>query len=442
MKTSILTLSAAAILCAACVNEITPNFDDMNGELVINALLFTDHDTNYVYVSETAPSSPPPVNNATVEMRVNGVLVETVDKVTPTVERTFQINDGRVADSTTIVTNNGVYRLTKRFNEGDVVRIDVYANGHHAWAEDIAPRSIQNPTADYKVVNRYTYQFGDYTELSFVDYTIHLPDISQEPEYYRISLYADYGYSEAEWTNYWLFFYDEETDNLDSIYMHSNIDSICNELRGKYKMVVPVDYTDEEGNQKVDIFYLRNGRTTNWNYGTALNYDYGDDPILSEGEMSKTVDDGSKDQEILLTNIPNKHKVFTDNYFSNSTAEIHISTELDFGNILSPEEIYARSWLKNLPEEYLLMGGMTYNYKVKLSIESISENQYYYLKALNVIESESYADMSQLSGALKIPSNVNGGGGNICITTNSVVEFNILDNYTRKRVVVEEPKYY
>ena len=58
MKTSILTLLAAALLCTACVNELTPDFSDMEGELTINAFLFTDRDTNYVYVSETSRRKP------------------------------------------------------------------------------------------------------------------------------------------------------------------------------------------------------------------------------------------------------------------------------------------------------------------------------------------------------------------------------------------------
>jgi hypothetical protein len=73
--------------------------------------------------------------------------------------------------------------------------------------------------------------------------------------------------------------------------------------------------------------------------------------------------------------------------------------------------------------------------KIRLSLESISENQFYYMKALNVVESENYEDMSLLSGAMKIPSNVNGGSGNICITTNTVLEFTVFDNYDCPRII-------
>ena len=424
MKRSILTLLVVAILCAACENELTPNFSNMDGELIINAFLFTDRDTNYVYVSETAQNTPPPVNDATVEMRINGTLVETVDMVTPIIEMLVY------SDTTITQVKKGAYRLTKRFGEGDVVRIDVYSNGRHAWAEETAPRKIQNPKADFKLANHSTYEYGEYANVTFADFAISLPDISQQAEYYRISAYADYEHSTTQWSKY------------GSYWKSENTDSICEELRKKYDMVVPIEFTDDYGYQEVDIYYLYNWETSCWNYGRSIDYDYGNDPILSEGEMSKTVDDDSKDQEMLLTNITNKHKVFTDHFFNNATAQIHISLELPFGNIYLPEAVYSSYDLPRLPDDYLLMSGTTYNMKLKLSIESISENQFYYLKALNVIESENYEDMSQLSGALKIPSNVNGGGGNICLTTSTVIEFNILDNYTRKRIIEEEPIYY
>ncbi|MBO4602337.1 MAG: hypothetical protein J5651_04170 [Salinivirgaceae bacterium] len=440
MKTSILTLSVFALLCAACTNDLTPDFSDMEGELTINAFLFTDRDTNYVYVSETRQIAPQPVNNATIEMRVNGTLVETVDRVAPTVKRDVKTDEGVTLYDSLSQTLNGTYQLTKRFGEGDVVRIDVYSNGRHAWAEETAPHKIRNPKADFKLANHTIYECGEQVTRTYADFTISLDDISQDAEYYRISAYADYNHTATQWMEYWSFFY-QEYDNIDSVYaQHNNIDSICNELRKDYKMVVPVDFTDNDGNQKVDIYFLRNEHSQYWNPGRCIDYSYGNDPILSEGEMPKSSDED--DADFLVSNIINKHKVFADRLFNNSTAEISISVNLPFGNIFSPDKIYAYDYLEHLSEDYLLMSGTVYNMKVKLSIESINENQYYYLKALNVVESDGYVDIATLSGALKIPSNVNGGCGNICLTTNTVFEFNILDNYTRKRVVEEEPLYY
>ena len=425
MKTSILSLSIIAILCAACKNELTPNFDDMDGVLVINAFLHTDRDTNYVYVSETSQSTPPPVNNATVEMRINGTLVESVSTVTPTIKTIVNYTD-----TTVTKTDQGVYQLTKRFSEGDVVRIDVYSNGRHAWAEETAPRRIQNPTAAFKLANHAVSTYGEPTTITCADFIINLPDISQDPEYYRISAYADYACSTTRWEKHGTYYANYE-----------NTDSICDELRKKYRMVLPIEFVDDYGDKEVDIYYLYLDDSDRWNYGANRDFDYGNDPILSEGEMSKSVNDDS-DQEMLLTSITNKHKVFTDHFFSNSTAEIHISLDLPFGDLYLPESVYSSHSLSRLPESYLLMSGMTMDTKIKLSIESISENQYYYLKALNVVQSENYEDMSQLSGALKIPSNVVGGSGNICVTTSNVLEFTVLDNYSRKRVVEEEPIFY
>lgn len=439
MKTSILTLSIFTLLCVACVNDLTPDFSDMEGELTINAFLFADRDTNYVYVSETQQIAPLPVNNATVEMRVNGTLVETVDRVTPTIKREVKIDESVTLHDSLSQTLNGAYRLTKRFGEGDVVRIDVYSNGRHAWAEETAPRKVKTPKADYKLTNHTTYEYGEQTITPYADFTISLDDLSQDAEYYRISAYADYGHNTTQWMEYWSFFY-QEYDDFDRGHTQHNTDSICNELRKEYTMVVPVDFTDYDGNKKTDIYFLRNDHSQYWNSGKCIDYSYGNDPILSEGEMPKSSDED--DADFLVSNIINKHKVFTDRLFNTSTAEIRISISLPFSDIFSPETIYAYSFLKHLPEDYLLMSGTVYNMNVKLSIESITENQYYYLKALNVVESDGYEDIATLSGALKIPSNVNGGCGNICVTTNSMLEIPILENYTRERVVGDEPLYY
>ena len=433
MKTSILTLLAAALLCTACVNELTPDFSDMEGELTINAFLFTDRDTNYVYVSETSRRKPQPVNNAKVEMRVNDVLVETVDRVTPSVSR--EVNTdlyGMNVSSDTAYTEvlNGMYRLTTRFGEGDVVRIDVYSSDRHAWAEETAPRKIQNTRADYKLANHTIYEYEEQVTHTYVDFTVGLNDISQNAEYYRIAAYGNYGYNQTHWLKKGTY-YDE----------YSNPDSICDELRKKYELVVPIEFTDGAGYQGVDVFYMCKEYSHFWSYGSSIDYDYSGDPILSEGEMAKSSDDDT-DYDLLVSSIRNKHKVFTDRLFNNSAAEIRFSVRTPFGNLYSPIPVYTNSDLERLPDDYLLKSGTTYNMKVKVSVESISENQYYYLKALNVVESEGYEDISTLSGALKVPSNVNGGCGNICLTTSTVFEFTVLDNFVRDRVIEEAPIYY
>lgn len=437
MKTSIYTISVAVIMmCAACKNDIDTNFDDMSGVLTINAFLYADHDTNFVYVSETALNNPLPIVDATVEMRINGNLVETVNKATPSIKCEIVIYEAYDSipacnDTTYEEINNGAYLLTKRFSEGDVVRIDVYSKGRHAWAEETAPRKIQNPKADFKLANHIVADYDDDANITFADFTITLPDISPDPDYYRISVYADYDDKRTIWRNHGVF------------YTTDNIDSICSELRQKYENVVPIEFTDEDGSQKVSIYYLGLFDASYWNYGTEINFDYGSDPILSEGEMIKQdTEDKENYMESMVGGIKNKHKVFTDHFFNNSTAEIGISVRLPFGNIYTPEIITPYDFQRQLSDEYLLMAGYTYGMKVKLSVESISANQYYYLKALNVVQSKNYVDMVQMSGAMKIPSNVNGGSGNICITTNTVFEFTLLDNYETKRVIDHNSTIY
>jgi len=447
MKTLIYTLSVALIiLCVACQNELTPDFDDMNGVLTINAFLYTGQDTNFVFVSETTEDNPISIDNATVEMSINGNKVETVDKVYSTGTRIRKINtyESVFYDTIEPISYNGVYMLTHRFEEGDVVRIDVYSNGRHAWAEETAPRKVENPKADFTFSNRTVSvsarnryynlvhdSYDTYTDWRCADFKITVPDISAQADYYRLSINADYSERVTEWKRQNCCYYEWE-----------NIDSVREALSADADTVVPVSFTDMAGDTEIQFYYLQKTLLSHSQTSRQLDFSYNGDPILSEGEMKTSTSDDSDLESDFLNTVKNKYKVFSDHRFSSGSADLRISLPMPFtGNLAVPEDLFIESDYFKLPEEYLIKSGTTYNMKVRLLLQSISENQFYYLKALNAIESEDYEDMAQLSGSLKIPSNVSGGCGNICITTNTVLEFTLLENFARPRKIVEA-KYY
>ena len=81
-----------------------------------------------------------------------------------------------------------------------------------------------------------------------------------------------------------------------------------------------------------------------------------------------------------------------------------------------------------------------YNYTEYIGIESIDEDTYYYVKALNGFESGSF-DNQELTGAVKMRRNVNGGSGNIALVGRTITKVVIYDHY-KPRWVLKERDYY
>ena len=82
-----------------------------------------------------------------------------------------------------------------------------------------------------------------------------------------------------------------------------------------------------------------------------------------------------------------------------------------------------------LTEEDMELTGDFYNWNLYVKLQSISEQQYYYLRAMNAVKSSFYDDMSSLTGAMKVPTNVHGGSGNFCVTTAIIVKVPVVENY-------------
>ena len=171
MKTYSLYLTALlALLLCGCNNEIPFNLQENPPKLVINALIHAENPENYLYLSLTGQTKPTYVTDATVEVRINGQLAETVH-AQPVSGNSFP----------------NQYRLTSRFNPGDLVRIDaITADGkHHAWAEDVVPQPIDI----IERVDTVTKQIARYNAfVKMMQYKITFKDRPNEKNYYRLVL--------------------------------------------------------------------------------------------------------------------------------------------------------------------------------------------------------------------------------------------------------------
>jgi hypothetical protein len=75
-----------------------------------------------------------------------------------------------------------------------------------------------------------------------------------------------------------------------------------------------------------------------------------------------------------------------------------------------------------------------YNYYEYVGIESIDEDTYFYVKALNGFESGNF-DEQELTGAVKMRRNVHGGSGNISLIARTVVKVAVYDHYKPKWIL-------
>lgn len=170
MKTYTIYLTALlAILLCGCNNDLPFNLKENPPKLVMNALIHTEYPDNCLYLSLTGQLHPTAVTDATVEVRINGQLTETV-YATPPSDKLYHRNQ---------------YAITSTFKPGDVVRIDAMtADGkHHAWAEDVIPQPIES----IEKVDTTTRYIAKYNSISkYLQYKITFKDRPNERNYYRL----------------------------------------------------------------------------------------------------------------------------------------------------------------------------------------------------------------------------------------------------------------
>ena len=405
----------------ACENDIDADLENMEGVLCLNAYLLADADSNFVHVSRTSRENPKAVRDAVVKLYVNDNLVETVTdcyRVTYTDIFTEEYYDDEwgwlaVEEERTVTdTVWGSYLLKSKFNPGDVVRVDVTSGGQHVWAEDIAPRKIGTPTVTHTYTHVPNSQSGAMrTEWDKVTLDISFDDISSDADYYRMAIFSDYYTATSRF--YWLY-PDDSIQTKEEFIEYA-------------KRILNDPIFKNETDSSVDVCYLDRHIFHHWfRYD---DYGYRRCPILTEGESPSSGDD-NESFDLLTSDVKNTYRVFSDNMFSNSTAHLNVT---DWVPYPVPDNIN-RLDEEGLTDEEKEMQGEYYNWSLTVKLQSISEQQYYYLRAMNAIQSSSYDEMSSLSGAMKMPSNVHGGSGNFSVATQTTVVVPILENY--------KPPYY
>ena len=431
-------LFSAAVV--SCENDLDLNIENTDGVLTMNGYLYTGQDTNVVFLSLTSMQEPLPVSTAKLEMRINGELVETLNSayIQPETTKTEYFENGYSTYTYPEEMKQGVYMLTKKFNAGDKVRIDAYFNGQHAWAEDIAPKQVKDMSADFRNATHTFKEDGysdNYTTEEYTDVDISFSDISSSNDYYRLTTDVYKSRKDKSWhtiESYWNYDEEKEEEHIKyGVEYYNRFDTYLEAyafVKENYDDIIETD---------TSIFFLTERVYNNRYYENSyqnIEYRYDNDVILSEDETQKT----DSDLDILIASINNQYRVFSDNQFNNSNTVLHISVPYDMDAINEKSEIWVDWAIRNAPEELLKKAGDYYTYKIRLELQSISEQQYFYLRALNAINSDFYEDNSDLTGAMKIPSNVSGGCGNISITTRSFYEIKILEDYHPKNIVIKQ----
>lgn len=326
MKTHIIPLLLlSALLAGACENEIPFNLKDNPPKLVMNALMNADSTRNVLYLNLTDRQTMVYVKDATVEVRVDGILTETLH--------------AEPADDNHSLPNR--YIIRSRFRPGETVRIDATTpdGAHHAWAEVVVPQPPQQiervDTATLRMVNGYSSYRAPYMQ-----YKISINDRRNQPDYYRLI-----------------------------------VESI-------------------------------NTKTVRTEEGADTTYAYKSYDIVSREDVVLT--DGaptSNDEESngLFDKARNIYAVFDDARFRDNA--------------------YVMTVYNRIGEPYPELKALKTRTVIRLL--SITETEFYYLKALNIIDSDAYDDT--LMEPIKYPSNVHGGTGIVGISSETSYAIDIYD---------------
>jgi len=129
-----------------------------------------------------------------------------------------------------------------------------------------------------------------------------------------------------------------------------------------------------------------------------------EDIILTDGNLSSTDDD---EDDFFGSYIENKYNIFTDGRFQNGTCTLKVYTQLYKNYDPGLYHITRRSK------------------KVTVRLLSISEAEFRYLKALNLLESDNYEEA--LMEPVMIPTNVQGGLGFVGISSETRITMQLPD---------------
>ncbi len=260
----------------------------------------------------------------------------------------------------------GTYRFSCKFQPGEKVRIDVTTSDgeHHAYVEETIPQPIEKIESAEAKLVKNA-QF--FTNTGFQE----VKDMHQ----FKLS-FTDNGtttdYYRLGIKNYTVFKFTQQ-----SIFRDSTM---------------------------VSYHYYRPNATND--------YICTGDPIMMEG---KTFTPSTDIDFATMNNIPNEQGVFNDLLFNGTRCNISVYQSYS----LYEDKLYENEYEKT--EEL-------YSIYAEVIIYSFTPTAYYYLKAVNFLKSSYYDDNSDLTGPLKLPTNVHGGAGMVGFFTSKSAIIKIKGN--------------
>ena len=309
-------LLTVLLATASCENELPFSVKDNPPKLVMNALINADSLTNVLYLNLTGRGYAAHVENATVEVRVNGQLSESLRPLPPQAEGDTQCR----------------FNISGKFSPGDVVRIDALTDDgqHHAWAEVTVPQRPYE-IADIDTLTVPLTQY--YYTQNYLRYKIHIKDRPDENNYYRLIM-------------------DKQTTVKDYNY---EIDEYVTQTIHRYHFISR------------------------------------EDVVLTDGQPTNSDDEDNG----MFDTVKNIYGVFDDSRFKNTSYTL---------------TVYNQTNVEGLPKY-----GTNVKMDIIVRLLSITETEYYYLKALNLTDSDAYDET--INEPIKYPGNVHGGVGIVGIST-------------------------
>lgn len=318
----------ATLYFTACTNELPFDLAANPPKLAMNAFINADSLHNYVFLNLTGKDQKTHVKGATLEVRINGELTETLRPEEYMDQCRFCINS--------------------HFQPGDVIRLDAITdNGeHHAWGETTVPfpiakiEKIDTCTVDIKS------QYSSWKELTF---KITITDRKNEDNFYRLVVES----------------------------------------------------------QTYQYFWLNLNNKEFWElYLTSQRMICREDVVLTDGNPSSSDDEDNG----LFESVTNLYGVCDDTRFKNSSYTFKVSI---------PSPVTQGPWYT--------IDEFTHRRKADVAVRllSITESEYYYLKALNVWKSDTWDEV--INEPIKFPSNVHGGTGMVSASSERGEILHVMD---------------
>jgi hypothetical protein len=257
----------------------------------MNALINADSLTNVLYLNFTGRGYATHAEKATVEVRVNGQLSESLRPLPPQAEGDMQCR----------------FNISGKFSPGDVVRIDALTDDgqYHAWAEVTVPQR-PNEITDIDTVTVPLTQY--YYTQNYLRYKINIKDRPNENNFYRL--------------------------------------------------IMDKQMTVKDYNNEIDEYVTQ----------TTHRYHFisREDVVLTDGQPTNSDDEDNG----MFDTVKNIYGVFDDSRFKNTSYTMTVYNQTNV--------------------EGLSKYGTNVKMDIIVRLLSITETEYYYLKALNLADSDAY----------------------------------------------------